>query len=403
MADHVLPPVFVKVRDLLNPITDYDMCMVVADQIGFDNLFGCQKVRGLWKIYVLNQEARSKLLTELLTVSNQSVNVYGDNPFRGKLDSPNDEITKITIKDVSISVSNDDIKRFIEAKGVRVREILLAKVRNKVTKKLMPFHNGDRLLIVDKLVKALPRNEEIYGHPARIFHDGQVNPHNSMLCTKCFDTDHVRANCTKGDTWCKLCKCEGHKAGDEECEATTKEPDENIRTVFGHQDPLSNHHLADVKVLGQTFPSAEHAYKHTQAINAKRPDIAKEILESRYPHTVKRLSKNIPWNPAWEDKKVQIMERVLQSKMEQNAEFREALQESGDKVIVGAAPGDFFWGSGLSAEHTKLTIKEKWPGKNQLGQILQELRSRLENEQTVSQPKGYQLRNTKGSTQTNTS
>jgi len=43
--------------------------------------------------------------------------------------------------------------------------------------------------------------------------------------------------------------------------------------------------------------------------------------------------------------------------MEQNAEFREALQESRDKVIVGAAPGDFFWGSGLSADHTKQTKK----------------------------------------------
>lgn len=90
------------------------------------------------------------------------------------------------------------------------------------------------------------------------------------------------------------------------------------------------------------------------------------------------------------------MERILQSKMEQNAEFRKALQESGDKVLVGAAPGDHFWGSGLSADHTIHTKPEMWPGQNKLGKLLHSIRARLHEESTPTQSKSerYVLRST---------
>ena len=382
MDGNTVPPVFVKVRDTLTSLSEFSMATAVASQVGDDSVLGCQKVRGLWRVYILNQEARIKLITEQLTIGNQTVPVYGDNPFRAQLDGPEDEITKITIKDFPISYGNDEIERYMQAKGVHVRKIQYAKARNPQTRELSKFYNGDRLLIVDKLTTALPRSEELVGQRIRIFHDGQTVPQRPLLCTKCLGTDHVRSKCPKSDPWCCLCQCDGHKAGEEACEATTAEEAEDVRTIFGHEDPLSNHHLADVRVLGQTFPSAEHAYKHTQAINAKRPDIAKEILQTKYPHTVKRLSKNIPWNPAWDGKKEHIMERILQSKMEQNEDFRKALQESGDKVLVGAAPGDHFWGSGLSAKHTMHTKPEKWPGLNKLGKLLHNLRTRLSEEST---------------------
>jgi ribA/ribD-fused uncharacterized protein len=139
--------------------------------------------------------------------------------------------------------------------------------------------------------------------------------------------------------------------------------------------------MADIRVLGYTFPSVEHAYMHTQAINAKKPDVAKQVLEAKYAHTVKRISRDIPFNPSWEERKEGIMDKILHAKLDQCASFRDSLKDSGDKVLVGAAPGDFFWGSGLNATHTAHSVQERWPGQNKLGAILQRLRQKLEEEE----------------------
>jgi len=253
---------------------------------------------------------------------------------------------------------------------------------------LSPFTNGDRIVIAEKLSSPLARVEDFRGQKILIFHDNQPSPKRGMLCTKCYQTDHMRAQCKTEDPWCRLCKVSGHLAGGDDCDSSTKEEQDDVRTIFGHKDPLSNHYLADVRVLGQNFASSEHAYQHTKAINAKRPDIAQKILEAKYAHSVKRVSHDIPFNPAWESRKEGIMDKILQAKFDQTPAFRQALQESEGKHLVGTAPGDFYWGSGLNAKHTAKTKKEKWPGKNTLGRTLESLRTKLQDECDLSEDKG---------------
>jgi hypothetical protein len=157
MEGSTVNPAYVKVRDILTPLPEYDMCLAVATQVGHNNLLGCQKIRGLWRLYLTDPEARVKLITEQLTVNNQTIHVYSDNPFRARLDSPEDQATRITVKDLPISYGNDEIQRYMEAKGVTVRNIDYAKARNPITKELSKFYNGDRILFTDKLETPLPR------------------------------------------------------------------------------------------------------------------------------------------------------------------------------------------------------------------------------------------------------
>ena len=154
----------------------------------------------------------------------------------------------------------------------------------------------------------------------------------------------------------------------------TPTPQEGITTIFGTQDPLSNHYPCTVKVMGHSFASAEHAYLHTKALNSTRPEVAQNIKDAASASEAKRISKEIPFNPAWLAKKEEMMATILTAKVQQVPAFNDALIASGEDILVGAAPGDFDWGSGLSVRHTKTTLQERWPGRNLLGKIQTRLR-----------------------------
>ncbi len=341
-------------------------------------------IRGLWRILLSNEESKMKLITEKLRIhGEQSVNVYADNPFRTRTDDPNNRSTRITVKDLPTSYGNDELTRYLEAQGVKVRSIQFARARNP-RGELTRFINGDRIVFSDKLEAPLPRVAELCGGRILIFHDGQPPPRKQMLCTKCFKRDHQRRDCAMPEQWCRLCQTDSHQTDSEECPAITKEPQSDVRTVYGHKDPISNHYLCDIRVLGQNFASAEHGYMHTQAINAKRADLAKKIMDAKYAHTVKNISQMIPFNAAWEEKKEGIMEKILRAKKDQVPTFREALHESEGKALVGAVNGDFFWGSGMNALSTQTTKQEYWPGKNALGKILETLRAEMGEEDTIT-------------------
>jgi len=151
-------------------------------------------------------------------------------------------------------------------------------------------------------------------------------------------------------------------------------PQDGLTTVFGAQNPLSNHFPCTIKVMGHTFASSEHAYLHTKARYSTKPELAQTVKDATSAAEAKRISKDVPFNPEWLSKREEIMSTVLTAKLQQVPAFSEALVESGESLLVGAAPGDFDWGSGLSERHTKTTIQSKWPGRNLLGKILMKLR-----------------------------
>jgi len=388
MDGNTVKPVFIKGRDLATKTSEFDVCTAVAKQIGHNNVLGGQRIRGLWRIYLTDSEARKILITNQLSFQGHQVHVYDENPFRAGLSGPEDDVTKITVKDLPISYGHDEVKCFMEANSVKVRKIEYSKARNPVTRELSKFYNGDRIIFADKLTTSLPRSTDIAGQKVRIFHDGQELPKRDILCTKCLGKDHTRSRCQKPEDWCKLCQTQGHKPGEENCPSTTAEPQEGIRTVYGYKDPLSNHFACSVKVFGQTFTSAEHAYKYTQAINAGKPNIAEQIIAAPNAYQVKEIAKAIPYNPQWMARKEDVMAQTLQAKLDQVQEFRDALTQSSVNVLVGSAVGDYYWGSGLSSTHTIQTLVNKWPGENRLGKILTTLRTRLQAESSPNGEKG---------------
>lgn len=380
-----IAPVFVKNNDLQSQnVSDFEMCTEVAKQVGGSNLRGCQRIKGLWRIYLKSDDSRVRLITEKLTLRNQAVPVYSDNPFRARLTSPDDKVTKITVKDIPLSKGNSSLESYLESQGVKLKgPIQYGQARDPVTKTLSDWENGDRLVYAEELQSPLPRFVKIGTTSARIFHFGQ--PPTPKLCTKCFSKEHTRGQC-KEQQACRRCRKPGHEPGDTRCEASTAAPLENVTAFSGKKDELSNFYPCELDVFGKQFKSAEQAYQYSKAVHQGQLDIAKEILNCKDAYEAKAQARSLQYNKEWQEVKVQKMKEILSNKASQVPEFTNKLLDTKDDIIVESTT-DRFWGSGLDKMDTVYTKRRFWPGRNNLGSILEEIRQELVVNEQVVKPK----------------
>lgn len=372
------PAVFLKTDDLINSQTkDYTICKSIAHIIGAEQLIGCQRIGKLWRVYPKSIESRIKLLTNSIQLDGQTVPVYAENPFRTGARDPDQQLTKLTIKDMPLSKGNTAIKRYLEGKGIKVtRNVEYAKARDPETHQLSEWLNGDRICFADTFNPPLPRSIFIGDTKVRIFHDGQESP-TEKLCTNCFSTEHFRGRCTNA-ACCNRCRKPGHNPGDLICEASLQEAQGDVQPVQGKDDILSNFYPCQFNIFGIQAQSSEHAYQYTKAVRRGEIDQAKKICESRNASEAKYQSRFLKPSTTWKSERDEAMRQVLEAKAQQVPEFQEALRKSGKQKLVEAVRNETYWASGLDAQDTLHTKPDYWIGKNRLGDLLSELRSKLQ-------------------------
>ena len=142
---------------------------------------------------------------------------------------------------------------------------------------------------------------------------------------------------------------------------------------------FSNMHDAPVLIDGIKFPTVEHYYQWSKARLFGDEEAQQKILKSASPKTAKTLGKKVKdFNEErWNAEKVGIMSRAIKAKLMQHPDIRKKLLDTGDRRIAEANPRSKFWGIGTSYNTSKATSPEKWPGKNTLGQIYEDLRRQL--------------------------
>lgn len=133
---------------------------------------------------------------------------------------------------------------------------------------------------------------------------------------------------------------------------------------------FSNFAPTPLVIGGLEYPTAEHYFQSAKFRDTDAA-YAEEVRLARTPLDAKRLGKSREHriHPYWggmDGESIRAMRRALFSKALQNKEFRELLRSTGNARIIEASPWDRFWGEG----------KDK-KGKNMLGQLLEELRSKL--------------------------
>ena len=399
---------FVKDNDLpsQNMVSEYELCSEVAAQIGSENLIGGQRIKGLWRIYTKSEVSRMKLITERLVFKNITVDVYSENPFRARLNSPDEKVIKITVKDIPLSRGNSSLERYLEAQGVKLKSpIQYAQARDPITKTLSDWLNGDRHMYAEELKSPLPRFVKIGTTDARIFHEGQ--PTAPKLCTKCFSKEHTRGQC-KEQQACRRCRKPGHEPGDARCEASVSSPLQSTTAFSGKKDVLSNFFPCEIDIYGKHCKSAEHAYQYAKAVHQGQLQAAEEILQAPDAFQAKAQARSLQYSTDWQSVKVDTMKEILNAKVEQVPDFHDTLLESNDNILVEATY-DRFWGSGLDKVDTVYTKRRFWPGKNQLGSILEDIRKDISTEHFVrpkyhagrksSRPQGPITRSTSTHTQ----
>lgn len=156
---------------------------------------------------------------------------------------------------------------------------------------------------------------------------------------------------------------------------------ENIRTrdigcgigFFGKDSFLSNHHPARIVMNEHRFLCSEQAYFYYKAVVCGHESTGLEIKKMLDPGEMKNLGEKIPTCKEWEEKKLRVMKSVLTHKFEQNRELRDKLVGTGTKPLLECST-DLVWGTGWVIDSPKWAEMTDYPGQNNLGKILENIR-----------------------------
>lgn len=142
---------------------------------------------------------------------------------------------------------------------------------------------------------------------------------------------------------------------------------------------FSNMHEAPMQINGITFPTVEHYFQWSKAKQFGDATASEKIMKTPSPKSVKALGKKVVGfkEDEWNEKKDQIMRTALKAKFTQHPELLAKLRSTKDRPIGEANPRDKYWGIGTSSDTSKAKDPAKWPGKNVLGKLLEELRNEL--------------------------
>ena len=379
-GDRGVKPVFFKSSDVIinervRKLTEYEVAMSAAREVGRSMVDCAQQIRGLWRIYLKEEGARVDILTKGITIRSQHISLYQSNPFVTSAKDPKSKTVKITVKDLPISFSNEEVCMLLKKLNVNLtsQQVKYGYIRDD-NDDLTNIKNGDRYLFAEEeslVNNPLPRYAMCGIFEVRIFHRGQFGP---SRCWNCLSYDHYTSKCDN-EKVCKICEKPGHGEGSTQCEFY--EEQSNITLVGGSRDKLSNMYPCDFNFMGVDVDSAEKAYQYGKAKRCKEDVLADKILKAQDGFEAKRLSKFIITTPNWERDNQDLMEDVLNAKIEQVDECAEYLLETGMTRIIEAVPGDYFWGSGLDKDKTKKIKKEALPGKNRLGAMLSRIRESI--------------------------
>ena len=335
-----------------NELSSFEVCMSIANIIDESLIEGPQKVGGLWKIYLCDPEARAVLLSNGLSIRHRSINLYDENPYSMKRRYEG-QTEKVTIQDLPLSIDNEDVYNLISSyPGCKIiGDVKYSRAKNPAGG-WSNFKNGDGFCYLKApIATPLPKIGHIGPLKCRLYHRTQKS--------------HEKR--------CKVCRSEGHKEQTSECPMF--EPHYAETTVaFRSPSVLSNFYRCDIQYQGKNYPSVEHGYQHTKAKTLGFNDTAVKILNASTARDAKIISKDIPDDEAWDIVKVDVMTDLLKIKLDSCPEFKEAIIQTGDSVLAEAT-GDLFWASGLSPDLTICTWPSNYPGRNELGKLMMELRS----------------------------
>ena len=73
---NMITPLYIKhsdIGDRDDRISTFQFCKMFDDKIDMKDIEGAQRIKGLWRIYMKNEEAKKKLFSENITVAGKKI------------------------------------------------------------------------------------------------------------------------------------------------------------------------------------------------------------------------------------------------------------------------------------------------------------------------------------------
>eukprot|EP00904_Undaria_pinnatifida_P006359 jgi/Undpi1/2853/HiC_scaffold_14.g06230.m1 len=108
-------------------------------------------------------------------------------------------------------------------------------------------------------------------------------------------------------------------------------------------------------------------------------DALRQIMATDDPSAHKKFGQGVRGyhQGAWDWEKKAIVMKGSYEKFNQNPDMAQHLLDTGEKILAEASPHDTVWGIGLKADDSAAWTKATWRGQNLLGEVLQEVRTRI--------------------------
>jgi ribA/ribD-fused uncharacterized protein len=158
----------------------------------------------------------------------------------------------------------------------------------------------------------------------------------------------------------------------------------NVIFFWGHKNGpfacFSNWYpLSFVDEHGHRFANSEVAMMRAKAKLFDDERAGAELLGVSDPKKAKAIGRRVRGfdDEIWHANARRLVVEILMLKFGQNAEARNVLLSTGDRLLAEASPYDRLWGIGLSADAAKGIPEAEWPGTNWLGEVLVHVRARL--------------------------
>jgi ribA/ribD-fused uncharacterized protein len=143
---------------------------------------------------------------------------------------------------------------------------------------------------------------------------------------------------------------------------------EVINSFRGDWAFLSNFAECEIYLDGHIYPSVEHAFQAAKTADEPARLLIRTATDAK---DAKRLGKMVNLRDDWEEVKDSIMREFLSQKFSQGM-ARAVLFSTGERTLVeGNYWHDQYWGICYCKKHAHE------PGRNQLGNLLMELRTSL--------------------------
>lgn len=119
---------------------------------------------------------------------------------------------------------------------------------------------------------------------------------------------------------------------------------------------------------GAVYPTVEHAF---QAAKTDDPAARRRVQAAPTPNAAKRIGRQVPMRPGWEEERIEVMRGLLRAKFAAEP-LRSMLLSTGDaRLVEGNTWHDQTWGQ------CRCRVHAATPGRNLLGALLMEVRAEL--------------------------